>query len=804
VTDSTGQIQYCTQPIANCADCEAGNPTQPGLGTKIERSTDYAGAGAHPLLFERIYRSTWLPQIPQSRVGGFWAHNYSASARILEGSNAGARYAFVTRADGQHHVFTNTNGTWLAATRTRDVLSEVRDTAGALTGLQVQVWQDNSTETYDLSGRLQKIVARNGWTTTLAYSDATTPVAIAPRAGLLISVKNQFARELRFTYDAQGRMVELLPPGAVAGSGAGSATSPIRYAYDEAASLGAGVPAQGQLSSVTWQDGSVRRYHHERSDVWYIANGPQLLTGITDEAGVRYATWVYDGIAPYGSNLPGARVVSSEHAGGADRLEFSYYTNATGQAVTSITDYSSGSAQQSVHTYSNIGNTRVPVLVSAPCPQCGNTQQASTYNTASDATRQIAHDGSVTFLAYDSKGRETERASFPSSYQAATTRPALNNATRVVSTKWHATWNLPTQLAEPGKVTAYMYSSKGNLTAESWTATTDATGAAKFTAVKTGSTFATGWSFSASNLATTVITKETPAGATVAVETGRWTYTHDASGSRITETDKVTNKTSKTLALSPSGHVLEGIDADNIRFRFVRDPRGQAIEHHFGIPTAKLVSTTGGITNAANGFLARYSYDGSGRLTTTQRSNAATLTFSYSVAGVVTAVTESPSASASVSARAALAALTATAAVTPIPIGGSGTFICSRGTTILPLEVGNHAYLWDATSRRCCGRDQNRDPLLNCNEPGPPTHACTFVEGSVGKERDIFTCCQRTANNGRWVPYKNDCHDSAERCVVASGLKYPGAPGGRSGSCSSCWRRSPPGDLPTPPVPTTP
>jgi hypothetical protein len=31
---------------------------------------------------------------------------------------------------------------------------------------------------------------RNGWLTTLTYSDATTPAVIAPRAGLLISVKN--------------------------------------------------------------------------------------------------------------------------------------------------------------------------------------------------------------------------------------------------------------------------------------------------------------------------------------------------------------------------------------------------------------------------------------------------------------------------------------------------------------------------------------------------------------------------------------------------------------------------------------
>jgi uncharacterized protein RhaS with RHS repeats len=425
-------------------------------------------------------------------------------------------------ADGQHHVFTNTNGTRLAATRTRDVLSEVRATAGG-------------------------------------------------------------------------------------------ATSPIRYAYDEAASLGAGVPAQGQLSSVTWQDGSVRRYHHERSDVWYIANGPQLLTGITDEAGVRYATWVYDGIAPYGSNLPGARVVSSEHAGGADRLEFSYYTNATGQAVTSITDYSSGSAQQSVHTYSNIGNTRVPVLVSAPCPQCGNTQQASTYNTASDATRQIAHDGSVTFLAYDSKGRETERASFPSSYQAATTRPALNNATRVVSTKWHATWNLPTQLAEPGKVTAYMYSSKGNLTAESWTATTDATGAAKFTAVKTGSTFATGWSYSASSLATTVIEKVD------AVETKRWTMAYAANGDLTRVTDVTGgNRIGRSTAYDVHGRVPTATEVSGRTVAMTYTLRGSLASEAYGgtAPTTHEYNSLGfrTKTTTVHGDVSEFRYDAAHRV----------------------------------------------------------------------------------------------------------------------------------------------------------------------------------------------
>jgi hypothetical protein len=130
----------------------------------------------------------------------------------------------------------------------------------------------------------------------------------------------------------------------------------------------------------------------------------------------------------------------------------------------------------------------------------------------------VAADGGgttrdYTFTAYDSKGRETERATFAASFSSATTRPALSNASKVVSTKWHATFNLPTQVAEPNNLTTNTYNAKGMPSGQSWTATTDATGAAKFNALKTGSTYATGWGYNANSLATSIVTRETAAGA---------------------------------------------------------------------------------------------------------------------------------------------------------------------------------------------------------------------------------------------------------------------------------------------------
>lgn len=452
--------------------CSSANPVQPGTGRKRFTETDYTGAGAHPLVFTRHYNSLWTDGAPAAgfapadNVNGGWRHNYQASLTLRTATNQLRAF----RPDGSMIEFNPSAATansWTASpgSGSRDTITALLDASAQHTGYTYTSAADDSVETYDLSGRLQKTVARNGWTTTLTYSDATTPTLIAPRPGLLISVKNQFGRELKFTYDAAGRVVELLPPGAIAGQPAGSAISPIRYVYNESASLPAGTSARSQLTSVVWQDGAVKRYHHED------ARWPQAVTGITDEAGVRYGSYAYDAQG---------RVTRSELAGGAERLDFAYATDGNGQPTTSVTDYSGpgGAATTRSYTFTDIGGVRYPSNLTAPCSLCGSTQQQSSYDASGNPIRQIAHDGTVTFIAYDAKARETERASFPASFSSAATRPALASATKVVSTKWHATFNLPTQVAEPNKVSANTYNAKGMLTGQSWTATTDPTGAA--------------------------------------------------------------------------------------------------------------------------------------------------------------------------------------------------------------------------------------------------------------------------------------------------------------------------------------
>lgn len=64
-----------------------------------------------------------------------------------------------------------------------------------------------------------------------------------------------------------------------------------------------------------------RIFHYEDS------LNPRKLTGITDERGVRYATWAYD--------LQG-RALSSEHAGGAEKVHITYNANGTSTVTNAL------------------------------------------------------------------------------------------------------------------------------------------------------------------------------------------------------------------------------------------------------------------------------------------------------------------------------------------------------------------------------------------------------------------------------------------------------------------------------------
>ena len=570
----------------NDLSCSAGNPVQLGIAAKVQTEVDYEGSGAHPLRFSRSFRSNGAR--PWVAPGGWshWVHNWGR--RIDTYSQAGWRSsrAYVIREDARQIVYaTDGGGTWAPVqSGDRNELKESRDSSGLRTGFTYRIWSDDSVEHYNALGQLTRVVQRNGWTHTLTYS-----------GDRLVSVKNHFGRELRLNYGPDGRLLELLPPGSSSGTPPGSPTSPIRYSHEESGSLGSGVAQAGQLTSVTWQDGRQRRYHYESPQF------PGWLTGITDEAGTRIGTYVYD---TYG------RIRREFGPGGINELQFRYLNGAE------VIDYSTGTTTSTLYTFETAPGVVRPVTVSKPCPLCGSSQARTAYTAAGDVARSVGHDGRITFYSYDTKGRETERAMYGAGYASATTRPALNLAEQVVSTRWHTTWNLPTTVAEPGKTSSYSYSSLGQVTSQSWSATTDATGAAKFSASKTGSTYATAWTYDASRLNTVIVER------TDAVETQRWTLAYNGMGDLIRITD-VTGAQSATLSNDPHGR-----------------PTGLAASSG---ATASLSWNTDAQLSAATlpGYGATFSYDALKRLREVTLSTGEWLRVTYNSKGEPTEVLNS-------------------------------------------------------------------------------------------------------------------------------------------------------------------
>jgi len=254
-----------------------GRSIHAGTGNLFRAERDVPPAGPGGLAFTRYYNS----RSPLAGEAG-WLHTYAAFIDFaVEGVERGV---LMIRPDGEALLFYRTDSGALAE-RPDEIPADVPAVPTARYPLAPvaggEGWRFRNdrggVEYYDDSGRLLRIVDRNGFTRTVER-DA---------AGLITSVTGAFGRSLVFEHDVNRRLVAVTDP----------AGNRVTYAHD----------AEGRLVGVTRQDGASRRYHYGESG----APG-NSLTGITDERGIRFAIWRYD---------TENRVVSGERAGGADRVE---------------------------------------------------------------------------------------------------------------------------------------------------------------------------------------------------------------------------------------------------------------------------------------------------------------------------------------------------------------------------------------------------------------------------------------------------------------------------------------------------
>lgn len=441
-----------------------GNPCNPATGGKTETETDFALANG-TLKIQRFYNSQ-APGDGYINLGPRWRHNYSQrmdgyddqpykyfpeikssnyetrgeacyqgwnelKAEIYGGllSDAIAYYQYgtceirkgnkyvlklpinntryqrkdvdtnynirsLTHANGTYVIFRYLSGQWqpLYPTKASLILSETNWT---------YVTANGHTENYDSSLKLLSTTNLESQTTQFSY-DAD---------GRLSTVTGHYGETLTYHYDESSHLVSITTP-----------EGELNYVYD----------TQGRLSSVTYPDNRQRHYHYED------ANHSLLLTGITDENGNRYASWTYDAQG---------KALSSEHANGTERVEFTYNPDGT----TTVTD--AAGAERTYHFEVKQGTMRVTHIEGDRCATCSNGGIKSyTYDSNGFIASKTDWNGHVTTYIRDTQGRELNRTEASGTPEA-----------RTVTITWDMTLNKPLIITEPERITEYTYDSDGRI-----------------------------------------------------------------------------------------------------------------------------------------------------------------------------------------------------------------------------------------------------------------------------------------------------------------------------------------------------
>ncbi|MEM7501839.1 MAG: DUF6531 domain-containing protein, partial [Pseudomonadota bacterium] len=452
----------------------------------------------------------------------------------------GSTVKTVTTAAGQAHEFELDGTDWI-----NELDSSVTLEASGSNWIFTDA--NDTKETYNSSGQLISIARRNGQTTTLDYTlsvaqggdgDSTT----------LDRVTGPFGHELTFTY-VNGLLDSVTTPDGA-----------ISYTYD----------SNDNLTNATYPDTTSREYHYERPTIL-----PNHLTGITDENGIRFATWEYD--------LDGL-AVASEHAGGKERVDLSYNSSGT----TTLTDANGSSVTYTFGTEQ--GERKLTSLSGDVCSTCpGGNIKSRDYDSNGFLSELTDWNNNVTKTTRNSRGlTETLVEGFGST------------ATRTTTTIWHADYRLPTKVTTPRNVTDYTHDTSGNV----------------LTASVSGGGKTRAWTFTY-NASGQVLTIDGPR--TNVTDTTTLEYYACSSGDECGQLKKVTNALGHVTnydSYDAAGRLSQMTDANGLVTTYSYDLRGRplTITETPTVGTPRVTTMT---------------YDDVGQLKTYTLPNGTVLTYAY-------------------------------------------------------------------------------------------------------------------------------------------------------------------------------
>jgi len=366
--------------------------------------------------------------------------------------------------------------------------------------------------------------------------------------------------------------------------GTAQAQETVQYGYD----------AQGRLSTVTQADSTVKTYLYEN------ASFPHALTGVLDENNSRFSTWLYD---------TQGRAYRTYEAGNAGDHTLVYNTDGSVQVTDAL-----GAVR--TFTFGRVGDRNLVSGISgSQCPTCSE-GKATTYNDYGWVSSRTDYNNVVTTYLYDNaRGLETSRTEASGTPRA-----------RTITTAWHATYRLPTQIDEPGLRTTFTHDPNGNVLTKTLLDTTLGTSRT--------------WTYTYNGFGQ-VLTADGPR--TDVTDRTTYTYYTCTTGYQCGQVHTVTNALSQVitfLTYTTHGQPLTFTDQNNVLTTLAYDARQRLISRTVGTETTTFTYWPTGLLKKVTlpdlSYI-EYGYDAAHRLTQVQDSEGNRIAYTLDLAGNRTA-----------------------------------------------------------------------------------------------------------------------------------------------------------------------
>jgi RHS repeat-associated protein len=576
--------------VNHCPCTMVGEPIDLVTGDLSETTTDFETVGPHPFRFERQYSfqnpgpSVTTPSAgggsPQA-AGGSFGMNWSSMIDRQLMDYSGGYFDTVYLEGGQSFMFEF--GSRYSAGR-RDTLVQNSSTTWTWTSPEGEI--NHFTQLVSNGPFLiSSIVEVGGHTLTFNYNTS----------GVLQTIVDDLGRTATVTWTGSQVTHIAFPDGVGIDYGYTATTTPL------------GIATKNLTSVARTQSSVSRSVTYQYEDTVF----PTALTGITDERGLRYATWTYDDT--------NSRIASSTLALGADLTTIAYDDTAMTRTVTNAL------GKQKVYSLAtNNLATQVTQIQGAASTHTPASTATYTYDSAGFPASATDENGNVAIFTYTA-GYETSRTEAYGTAQA-----------RTIATTWNTTFSLPTQITEPTRTTNYTIDSNGNVTAK---VVTDAT---TFTTPYStnGRTQTWGYTYTTAGLLHTVTNPIT----------GVTTFAYDTSGfltgvtdplSHVTQITARNGRGKPTTILDQNGITTTlTYDVDDRPLTITVNPGASQSQYKFSYTNAGDILK---ITLPGGGYL-QYTYDNARRVTLVTNDRSQTQAFTYDAnGGQLTQVTKTSS-----------------------------------------------------------------------------------------------------------------------------------------------------------------